>query len=509
MTTKQPLLLCILDGWGLRNDTANNAVALADTPHFDRLWKENPHTTLRTDGLAVGLPEGQFGNSEVGHTNIGAGRIVMQDLPRITLACADGSLTQNEKMTDFVERLKAEGGAAHLMGLVSDGGVHSHQSHIVALARLLDQHGVKVFIHIFTDGRDTPPTSAKGYVENFLKDIPSAATVATVSGRFYSMDRDNRWERVSLAWDAIVNGKGIAAKDALAAIDANYIADVHDEFIKPAVLNGYVGMKDHDGIVMANFRSDRAREILKALVLQEFDGFDRGDFHPIKNALGMVEYSDELNQHMKVMFPSISMSSIFGEIVAQAGLSQLRAAETEKYPHVTFFFNGGREAPFANEKRLLVASPKVATYDLQPEMSAVELTDKLLEKLPYQDVVILNFANPDMVGHTGDVAATIKAVETVDACLGRIAESIDALNGVMLVTADHGNAELMFDEETQQPYTAHTTNPVPFIMAGCRKEVTLRSDGVLADIAPTMLEILDIAQPEVMTGKTLIKMAGG
>ncbi len=463
---KKPLLLCILDGWGLDPDNEYNAVAKAQTPVYDELWKNAPHTTLRTDGLCVGLPEGQFGNSEVGHTNIGAGRIVMQDLPRITVACADGSLSANDKIQAFAAQLKENGGAAHLMGLVSDGGVHAHQSHIVALARLLDQLGVKTYVHIFTDGRDTPPNSAKGYVSSFVNDIPATVIPATVSGRFYAMDRDNRWERVSLAWRAMVKGEGAHAKDALSAVEASYAADVMDEFIVPCVLGDYKGFGENDGILMANFRSDRAREILKALVLENFDGFDRGGFAPVKNAVGLVEYSDELNQHMKVVFPAVSMSAIFGEVVAQAGLKQLRAAETEKYPHVTFFFNGGREAPYANEERLLVASPKVATYDLQPEMSATELTNQLLPKLAEQDVIILNFANADMVGHTGSLDAAIKAVETVDQCLGRIKDEIKKLGGVLLVTADHGNAELMFDKATGQPHTAHTTNPVPFILYG-------------------------------------------
>ena len=500
---KKPLLLCILDGWGLDPDNEYNAVAKGNTPVYDDLWNNAPHTTLRTDGLCVGLPEGQFGNSEVGHTNIGAGRIVMQDLPRITVACADGTLSANDKIQEFADQLKKNGGAAHLMGLVSDGGVHAHQSHIVALSRLLDQLGVKTYVHIFTDGRDTAPNSAKDYVSSFIKDIPPTVVPATVAGRFYAMDRDNRWERVSLAWNAMVKGEGAHAKDAVSAVEASYAADVMDEFIVPCVLGDYKGFGENDGILMANFRSDRAREILKALVLEDFDGFDRGSFTPVKNAVGLVEYSDELNQHMKVVFPAVSMSAIFGEVVAQAGLKQLRAAETEKYPHVTFFFNGGREAPYANEERLLVASPKVATYDLQPEMSAIELTNQLLPKLAEQDVIILNFANADMVGHTGSLDAAIKAVETVDQCLGRIKAELEKLGGILLVTADHGNAELMFNKETGQPHTAHTTNPVPFILYG-DGSVTLRSGGVLADIAPTMLQILGVEQPPEMTGKTLI-----
>jgi 2,3-bisphosphoglycerate-independent phosphoglycerate mutase len=500
--SKKPLVLCILDGWGMASPAADNAVYQAKTPHFDRLWETCPRTTLRTDGLAVGLPEGQFGNSEVGHTNIGAGRVVMQDLPRITLACDDGSLATNSALQSFIAALKSSGGAAHLMGLVSDGGVHAHQYHIAVLARILDAAGIKTYVHIFTDGRDTPPNSAAAYVADFVGQLPAGVTVASVSGRFYAMDRDNRWERVSTAFHAIVNGIGVRAASAREAIEKSYAAGEMDEFIKPAVIGGYAGMADKDGIVMANFRSDRAREILRALVAEDFTGFDRGDFTPVATALGAVEYADDLNRRMGVMFPSVSMDDIFGEVVAAAGLRQLRAAETEKYPHVTFFFNGGREEPYAGEERLMVASPKVATYDLQPEMSAPELTDKLLAILPQQDVVILNFANPDMVGHTGILPAVIRAVETVDTCLGRIADAVAGLGGTLLVTADHGNAEQTFDPLTGQPHTAHTTNPVPFIVCGA--SVKLRDGGVLADIAPTMLQMLGVPQPENMTGRSLI-----
>jgi len=501
---KKPLVLCILDGWGLSDKAEYNAIVQGRTPNYDRLWQTCPHTTLRTDGLAVGLPEGQFGNSEVGHTNIGAGRIVMQDLPRITLAAQDGSLAQNPALVDFMATLKKSGGAAHLMGLVSDGGVHAHQDHIAALAKILADNGIKTFVHIFTDGRDTPPNSAAGYVEKFIRDIPASATIATVSGRFYAMDRDNRWERVSQAFDAVAHGKGLAATDALSAIQAGYAAGDTDEFIKPAAIGGYAGMKAEDGILSANFRSDRIREILQALLFTDFDKFDRGGYTPVKNTATMTVYADYFAPYVKVLFAPQSMDDIFGEVVARAGLTQLRAAETEKYPHVTFFFNGGREQPFDGEDRLLVASPKVATYDLQPEMSAYELTEKLLEKLPQQDVVILNFANPDMVGHTGSLPAAIKAVEAVDTCLGRVAEGVEKLGGVLIVIADHGNAEQMFDEKTGQPHTAHTTNPVPCILFGYRGNLALRSGGVLADVAPTMLNILGIQQPAAMGGRSLL-----
>jgi len=501
---KKPLLLCILDGWGLSDRSEYNAIAQANTPTYDRLWQSCPHTTLRTDGLAVGLPEGQFGNSEVGHTNIGAGRVVMQDLPRITQAVRDGSLAQNVALRAFIDALKQSGGAAHLMGLVSDGGVHAHQDHIAALAHILDAAGVKTYLHIFTDGRDTPPTSAAGYVEKLLAALPGTVTVATVCGRFYAMDRDKRWERVSQAFDAIAHGQGAAFDTEAAAIEAAYAGKETDEFIKPAVIGGYQGMNAADGVLTANFRSDRIREILQAFVLPDFADFDRGDFTPVTNTATMTAYADYFEPYVKVLFRPQTMDNIFGEIVARAGLKQLRAAETEKYPHVTFFFNGGREAAYEGEERLLVASPKVATYDLQPEMSAVELTDRLLEKLPEQDVVILNFANPDMVGHTGSLGAAIKAVETVDACLGRIAAAIEALGGVLLVIADHGNAEQMFDEATGQPHTAHTTNPVPCILAGYRGNLALRGGGVLADVAPTMVHILGLQKPAEMTGASLL-----
>ncbi len=503
---KKPLLLCILDGWGLSDKTDYNAIAQARTPVYDRLWQNYPHTTLRTDGLAVGLPEGQFGNSEVGHTNIGAGRIVMQDLPRITAAVQDGTLAQNEALVAFIDALKKSGGAAHLMGLVSDGGVHAHQDHIAALANILDAAGIKTYLHIFTDGRDTPPTSAVGYVEKLVAALPGTVAVATVCGRFYAMDRDKRWERVQKAFDAIAHGQGAAFDTEIAAIEAAYANKETDEFVKPSVIGGYQGMNAADGVLTANFRSDRIREILQAIVFPDFNDFDRGDFTPIENTATMTVYADYFEPYVKVLFLPQTMDNIFGEVVARAGLKQLRAAETEKYPHVTFFFNGGREEPYAGESRLMVPSPKVATYDLQPEMSAVELTDKLIDILPEQDVVILNFANPDMVGHTGSIAAAIKAVETVDTCLGRIAEALEKLGGVLLVIADHGNAEQMFDETTGQPHTAHTTNPVPCILAGYRGNLALRSGGVLADVAPTMVHILGLQKPAEMTGVSLLDM---
>ena len=503
-----PVLLCILDGWGLNPISENNAVAMATKPNYDRLWNEYPHTTLRADGLSVGLPEGQFGNSEVGHMNIGAGRVVMQDLPRITQALASGDLAKNENLLDYISQLKASGGSAHVMGLISNGGVHAHQDHIVGAVKIISGHGVPVILHLFTDGRDTAPSSAAGFVEKFLHDLNECTnvTVGTVSGRFYAMDRDNRWERVSRAWEAITKGQGLTAPDALTAVTQSYAKEEMDEFIQPTVIGHYPGLQAIDGIFMANFRADRAREILRALVQPEFDGFDRGEYTVPALNLGMVEYSDDLNPFLSTVFATQNMTDLLGEIVSKAGKTQLRTAETEKYPHVTFFFNGGQETPYAGEERILVASPKVATYDLQPEMSAIELTDKLVAAIESKkfDMIVLNYANPDMVGHTGDIPATIKAIETVDTCLGRVANAIDAVGGVLVVTADHGNADQMVDPITGEAYTAHTTNPVPFIVAGASKVADLKEIGKLGDIAPTLLELLGIEQPAAMTGESLL-----
>lgn len=508
MTAHKPVLLCILDGWGLNPVSENNAIAMANTPNYDRLWNEYPHTTLRADGLSVGLPEGQFGNSEVGHMNIGAGRVVMQDLPRITHSLTTGELSQNSTLLDYISALKLNGGSAHVMGLISNGGVHAHQDHIAGVIKIISSHGVPVVIHIFTDGRDTAPASAAGFVEKFLHDLNECenVTVGSVSGRFYAMDRDNRWERVSRAWQVIVTGQGLNAPDALTAISQSYANGEQDEFIQPTVIGNYAGLKPNDGLFMANFRADRAREILRALVHPEFNDFDRGNYTVPKLALGMVEYSDDLNPFLSTVFASQNMTDLLGEIVSKSGRTQLRTAETEKYPHVTFFFNGGQETPYVGEERILVASPKVMTYDLQPEMSAIELTNKLMAAIESKkfDLIVLNYANPDMVGHTGDVQATIKAVETVDTCLGRIADAIAEVKGVLVVTADHGNADQMVDPMTHEAYTAHTTNPVPFIVAGASEVADLRDIGKLGDIAPTLLQLLDIPQPAAMTGESLL-----
>ncbi len=508
MTPPKPTLLMILDGWALNPATDNNAIAMAETPHFDTLWANNPHTTLRADGEHVGLPEGQFGNSEVGHLNIGAGRVVMQDLPRITKAVTDKTLEEIPSFKNFIATLKDSSGKAHLMGLLSDGGVHAHIDHIIGVATVLSDNDIPVAIHVFTDGRDTPPKSAVGYIETLENAIASLNNVkiSTVSGRFYAMDRDNRWERVSQAYNAIVKAEGADFDSAIGVVETAYLNDITDEFIEPAVIDDYMGMAEKDGVLFTNFRTDRAREILRALTLADFDGFDRGDAPLPITALGMVDYADDLNETMTTLFPPEVMTGLLGETVAQAGLKQLRMAETEKYPHVTFFFNGGREDPYDGEERILVPSPKVKTYDLQPEMSAPELTDKLVAAIDGGtfDMIIVNYANPDMVGHTGDIPACIKAVETVDACVGRVAKAVQAAGGAMLITSDHGNADMMVDPNTGEPHTAHTTHPVPLILVGAG-DVTVKDGGKLGDIAPTMLKLLELKQPEEMTGSCLIK----
>jgi 2,3-bisphosphoglycerate-independent phosphoglycerate mutase len=449
-----------------------------------------------------------MGNSEVGHMNIGAGRVVMQDLPRIDAAVAQSEVKANPAMTAFIGRLKASGGTCHLMGLMSPGGVHSHQDHIAALARILAEAGVPVAIHAFLDGRDTPPSSARGFVAEFERGIAGlgGARIATIGGRYYAMDRDKRWERVALAYAALVDGKGEAAATAIAAIDSAYGRGETDEFAKPTAVGGYRGMRDGDGVLMANFRADRARQILAALLDPGFSAFARLRVVKFAAALGMSEYSTALNAFMPALFPAERLSHVLGAVVAEAGMTQLRIAETEKYAHVTFFLNGGEETFFPGEERILVPSPKVATYDLQPEMSAFEVTDKLVEAINARkfDLIVVNYANTDMVGHTGDLQAAIKAVEAVDLCLGRLRDAVKAQGGAMIITADHGNAETMQDPETREPHTAHTLNRVPVILVNGRAPVRTLRDGRLADIAPTLLALMGLRQPAEMTGKSLI-----
>jgi 2,3-bisphosphoglycerate-independent phosphoglycerate mutase len=507
----RPVVLCILDGWGHRSDRADNGIEQARAPNWHRFLATSPHALLQASELFVGLPKGQMGNSEVGHMNIGAGRVVLQDLPRIDRAVADGSLAKNPELGVVIAALKRSGGTAHLMGLLSPGGVHSHQDHIAALANILAAAGVPVAVHAFLDGRDTPPRSAKDYVEKFLADLGDRARsrIVTVSGRYYAMDRDKRWDRVEKAYDALVDGRGETAPDALAAIERGYAAGLNDEFILPTVIGDYKGMSDGDGVIVGNFRADRVREMLGALLDPGFAGFQRARTIRFAASSGLTEYSADLKQFLTAIFPPEDLRETFGEVVSEAGLHQLRIAETEKYAHVTFFFNGGREEPFAGEERILVPSPKVATYDLKPEMSAFEVTDRLVEAISSGrfDVVVLNYANADMVGHSGDLAAAIKAVEAVDACLGRLAEAVEQAGGSLLITADHGNTEMMRDPKTGQPHTAHTTNPVPLVLVNPPPGIAGLEDGRLADIAPTLLAIVGLSQPEPMTGHSLLRRA--
>ncbi|MCB4821879.1 2,3-bisphosphoglycerate-independent phosphoglycerate mutase [Roseicella aerolata] len=508
MPQPRPVMLVILDGWGWREDPADNAVRQARTPNFDALWEAGPRAFLHTAGQDVGLPGGQMGNSEVGHLNLGAGRVVMQDLPRIDAAVADGSIASLPALTELITRLKASGGTCHLMGLLSPGGVHSHQKHAAALAKVLSAAGVPVAIHAFTDGRDTPPRAAPDYLRTLLADIAGlpGVRVATVTGRYYAMDRDNRWERVSQAYDVMVSAKGARAADPVAAVEAAHAKDVTDEFVPATAIGDYRGMQDGDGMLCFNFRADRVREILGALLDPAFTGFARKRTIRFAAAAGMTEYSTALNPFLGTLFLPQSMADILGEVVARAGRTQLRMAETEKYPHVTYFLNGGEERPYAGEDRIMVPSPKVATYDLQPEMSAPELTEKAVEAINTgkYDLIVLNFANPDMVGHTGSLAAAIRAVETVDAGLGRIAAAMQAQGGALLVTADHGNCEMMRDPETGGPHTAHTTNPVPVLLTGGPQGARLH-DGRLADVAPTLLRLMGLPQPAAMTGRPLVE----
>ncbi|MFN3076971.1 MAG: 2,3-bisphosphoglycerate-independent phosphoglycerate mutase [Alphaproteobacteria bacterium] len=509
---QRPVVLCILDGWGYRAETDDNAIAIAKTPVWDRLVATCPNSLIETSGLSVGLPDGQMGNSEVGHMNLGAGRVVMQDLPRIDTAAADGSLAAKPELQTFIAALKASGGSCHLMGLVSPGGVHSHQDHMVALAQAISKAGVPVIFHVLLDGRDTPPSSGKEYTAKLLADTAGLPNVkvGVVSGRYYAMDRDKRWDRVQKAYEALVEGKGIPAPDAITAIANSYVDGKTDEFVLPAVIGGYQGMKDGDGILMANFRSDRAREILTTLADPAFDGFVRNRVVNFAARLGMAEYSKDLNKFFSALFPPQNLSHILGELVSERNMTQLRIAETEKYAHVTFFFNGGEERVYPGEDRILVPSPKVATYDLQPEMSAPEVTDKLvgaIESGKY-DVIIANFANGDMVGHTGFLAAAITAAQTVDASLGRLEAAIKKVGGVMLITADHGNCEMMRDPVTGEPHTAHTVGSVPAVLVNPPDGVGSIRNGRLADIAPTLLALMNVPQPAEMTGNSLLVQAG-
>lgn len=502
MSPPKPVVLCILDGWGLRAETEGNAPALAKTPHFDRIM-QGPHAQLLTHGRDAGLPTGQMGNSEVGHTNIGAGRVVAMDLGQIELAIEDGSFAQQQAIVDFIATMKDTGGTAHLMGVMSDGGVHGHIAHIIAAAEALDAAGVPVVLHAITDGRDVAPSSALEFMDILRSDLPDGVRIGTVIGRYYAMDRDNRWERVQTAYDAMVLAKGVTAEDPQEAIEQAYDDDKTDEFIPATVVEGYTGFAEGDGLFCLNFRSDRAREILAAIADPAFDGFAR-DMPALAARLGMVEYSDQHTAWYDTVFPKRNIPNTLGEWVSKHGKRQFRLAETEKYPHVTFFLNGGVETPADGEDRFMPKSPKVATYDLQPEMSSGEVTQAFIKAIgDGYDLIVTNYANPDMVGHTGDLNAAIASCEAVDRGLGQVLAALEEAGGAMIVTADHGNCETMIDPETGGPHTAHTLNPVPVALVGGPDGVTLR-DGRLADLAPTVLQLMGLDQPDEMTGESLI-----
>jgi 2,3-bisphosphoglycerate-independent phosphoglycerate mutase len=505
MTAPKPVVLCILDGWGIGPDPATSAPAQAHVPTFNHLWATCPHATLTTFGPDVGLPTGQMGNSEVGHTNIGAGRVVAMDLGQIDLAIENGSFASEAALLAFIARVKTTGGTAHLAGLVSPGGVHAHQSHVSEAARVLAAAGVPVAVHVITDGRDVPPTSAPAQVAALEAALPQGARIVTVTGRYYAMDRDNRWERVETAFRAMVNGRGEAsAPSAAKAIAQGHADGKTDEFLPATVIGDYSGMKDGDGLFFVNFRADRAREILSAIGDPDFTGFATGPRPRFSALLGMVDYSTRHNAFMTAVFPKKDIVNTLGEWAAAHGKTQFRVAETEKYPHVTFFLNGGREQPYPGEDRAMPPSPKVATYDLQPEMSADQVSDQFVAAIEKgYDLIVVNFANPDMVGHTGSLPAAIKACEAVDRGLTRALAALTATGGAMIVTADHGNCEVMVDPVTGGPHTAHTTNPVPVILVGGPTDATLR-DGRLADLAPTLLQLMGLPQPAEMTGRSLI-----
>lgn len=503
-THPRPVMLCILDGWGIGAIPEYSAPAQAHTPVMDRLLAHDPNATLVTFGPDVGLPRGQMGNSEVGHTNIGAGRVVAMDLGQIDLALEDGSFAANTALGAFVAALKASGGTAHLMGVASNGGVHGHIAHLIGAMRAITAAGVPVIVHAITDGRDVPPSSALGFVTELAGALPEGARIGTVIGRYWAMDRDNRWERIASASAAILHGQGTPAPDAPTAVANAHAAGVTDEFIAPNVIGGYSGAQDGDGFFCLNFRADRAREIMAALAAPDFTAFDPGRRPAWAAVMGMADYSALHDLYMSAMYPKRQVSNTLGAWVAAHGLRQFRIAETEKYPHVTFFLNGGREAPEAGEDRLMPPSPQVATYDLAPEMAAAEVTEGVLGAIAQgYDLIVVNFANPDMVGHTGSLAAAIRACEVVDAGLGRIIDALDAAGGAAVICADHGNCDLMVDPATGGPHTAHTLSPVPVIVHGGPAGAQLR-DGRLADLAPTVLDLMGLAPPPEMTGASLI-----
>ena len=508
----RPMVLLILDGWGYSETPQQNAIAAASKPVWDRLWDNNPHTLIRTSGAAVGLPTGQMGNSEVGHLNLGAGRVVYQEFTRVSRAIKTGSFFRNRTLTDAVDLAIENDKAVHLLGLLSPGGVHSHEDHIHAMVELARQRGAKkIYLHAFLDGRDTPPRSAASSIDSMqqLFEKLGGGRFASIIGRYYAMDRDHRWPRIQAAYDLITSGKAeFEAMDAMSALEMAYARDESDEFVKATAIvpagKQPVCVEDGDVMVFMNYRSDRARQITRPFIEPDFDGFVRERKPKLGSFVSLTEYKSDFD--VPVAYPAERLKNVFGEYVAKNGLRQLRLAETEKYAHVTFFFNGGQEKPFDGEERILVKSPMVPTYDLQPEMSATEVTDNLVAAIESgnYDVIICNYANPDMVGHTGIFDAAVQAIEALDGCLGRITEALDNIGGEMLVTADHGNAELMLNTETGQAYTAHTTNPVPLIYVG--RPAQMLEHGALSDIAPTMLYLMNMALPPEMTGTPLVEL---
>tara|TARA_Y100000590_G_scaffold465952_1_gene639777 strand:- start:1620 stop:3149 length:1530 start_codon:yes stop_codon:yes gene_type:complete len=503
---KQPVILCILDGWGHSKNKDNNAIFHAKTPTYDSILKCYPNSLIKTSEEEVGLPLGQMGNSEVGHANIGAGRIVLQDLMKINESINNKTLSEKEALKKSIYQMKMHNNICHLIGLVSDGGVHSHQRHIEELARILSLNGIKIYIHAITDGRDTPPKSGYQFIKKFLDNIPTHSKLASISGRYYAMDRDLRWERTFLYYDAICNANATQSDNFLEYIQESYKSSITDEFIEPAIMSGFTGIKDGDGLLIANFRADRIRQILSALLEENFHNFTRKKSPKFSSTVGMTSYSSSLDKLVSLIFPPDNVNKTLGEVVSNSGIKQLRIAETEKYAHVTFFFNGGQEKPFKGEKRILIPSPKVATYDLKPDMSAFELTEKIILNIKKKEFefIVINYANPDMVGHTGNFEAAITAVEVIDQCINQIVDVISKSNTALLITADHGNIECMIDDQSNSPHTAHTMEKVPLIAINVNNLAHLE-DGLLSDIAPTILEILGIKKPKVMTGISLAK----
>ncbi|MBS4760747.1 MAG: 2,3-bisphosphoglycerate-independent phosphoglycerate mutase [Clostridium sp.] len=510
MTDKKRVILCIMDGWGLNKDCTKNAVCAAKTPNFDRLKQEEKFTTINASGEYVGLPDGQMGNSEVGHLNLGAGRIVYQDLTRINKAIREGSFFENKALNEAIEHVKKNDSSLHLYGLVSTGGVHSSFDHVKALVKMAAEKGLKkVYVHAFLDGRDTPPKSAVNFLAELEEELKKYGLpqIATISGRYWAMDRDNRWERVEKAYNALLFGEGEKAENSAEAIKASYEKDVTDEFVEPTVTNADSDsrIKDNDAVIFFNYRPDRAREITRAMTFENFDGFERKARRNNLFYVCFTQYDETFP--LPIAFPPEKLTNILGDVLDENGVKQFRTAETEKYAHITFFFNGGEEKSGKLETRALVASPKVATYDLQPEMSAPQVCENVVNALknPEYGFILVNFANPDMVGHTGVFEAAVKACETVDACVGKIAQAAKENGVIMLLTADHGNAEKMEDEKTHAPFTAHTTNPVPFLLINGNNAYELKDTGALCDVAPTILQLLGIKQPAEMTGESLIK----